>query len=404
LIVIIAQAGIGFPNGTAPTARVSCYAKGLNSAGAGVFILCLGPSEQDSVSAQNKDLSGTWNDIPFEYCSISTVRSGSRIGNKFITGRALIHGVRRILQLASVERIDAILLYSSSYADAAIFHWVSKRIDALYLADVCETPSIHFRAGFWGKIQKIIYDFFFFKLFNGFLVISRYLQNYVMALVPPSRPTLLTPVMVDIPAFSETTIVHCRRNITYCGLLNDVKDGVGTLLNVFSRISQDYLDCKLVLIGGYYSGDRVAEYRKRAELLGIGEKVVLTGPVNRDEIPGYLARSTVLVLARPNTQQTQAGFPTKLGEYLASGRPVVTTLAGEIGNYLDDGVSAFLVEPCDENALEAAIRYVMENPDIADQVGARGRDVAATYFDERVVGRQILEFITQIKRQRKMDK
>ena len=405
MIVIIAQAGIGFPNGTASTARVGCYAKGLKSVGTGVFILCLGPSEQDSISAQNQSSRGSWNGIPFEYSCNSTAKSGSRIYNRLINGRALVQGVRRIFDLASTQRIEAILLYSSSCVDAAIFRWVSKCVNALYLVDVCETPSIHFKSGFLGAIQKTLYDFFFFKFFDGFLVISSFLQNYVTALVPPSRPTLITPIMVDVSAFMiDSTLVDNQNRITYCGLLNDVKDGVGTLLDVFARISQDEKDFKLVLVGGYYNGDRVAEYRKRAEDLGLVDKVVLTGSVNREEIPSYLARATLLVLARPNTHQTQAGFPTKLGEYLASGRPVVTTLTGEIGNYLDNGISAFLVEPDDENALEATIRFVLKNPDIAEQVGAKGREVAATFFDERIVGSQIAAFITKTRLQRRKGK
>ena len=49
----------------------------------------------------------------------------------------------------------------------------------------------------------------------------------------------------------------------------------------------------------------------------------------------------MLVLARPDNIQAKGGFPTKLGEYLATGNPVVVTKVGEIPNYLIDGVNAF---------------------------------------------------------------
>ena len=59
-------------------------------------------------------------------------------------------------------------------------------------------------------------------------------------------------------------------------------------------------------------------------------------------MPKYLCNAKLLALARPDSIQAQGGFPTKLGEYLATGRPVVVTKVGEIPDYLEDGVNAFL--------------------------------------------------------------
>ena len=50
-------------------------------------------------------------------------------------------------------------------------------------------------------------------------------------------------------------------------------------------------------------------------------------------------------MARPDSRQARGGFPTKLGEYLATGKPVCVTKVGEITVYLEDNVSAFLAEP-----------------------------------------------------------
>ena len=63
-----------------------------------------------------------------------------------------------------------------------------------------------------------------------------------------------------------------------------------------------------------------------------------------NEVPQLLMDSEVLALDRPNSIQAQCGFPTKLGEYLLTGNPVVVTKVGDIPLFLEDGVSALLAE------------------------------------------------------------
>ena len=47
-----------------------------------------------------------------------------------------------------------------------------------------------------------------------------------------------------------------------------------------------------------------------------------TGRTSPEVMPQILTDASILALARPNNVQSQNGFPTKLGEYLATGNPV----------------------------------------------------------------------------------
>ena len=51
-------------------------------------------------------------------------------------------------------------------------------------------------------------------------------------------------------------------------------------------------------------------------------------------------------LPREDALFSRAGFATKLGEYLASGRPVIASATGDVELYLKDDVDAFLVHDC----------------------------------------------------------
>ena len=106
------------------------------------------------------------------------------------------------------------------------------------------------------------------------------------------------------------------------------------------------------------------------------DSVVFTDSVSPTTIPQYFVDAEMLVLARPNNIQAKYGFPTKLGEYLLSGRPVVLTDVGNITDYLKDGVSAFIAKPGDINCISDKMMEVSANPEKNDSVAIAGKEVA----------------------------
>ena len=104
-----------------------------------------------------------------------------------------------------------------------------------------------------------------------------------------------------------------------------------------------------------------------------------------------LIQSSILVLPRPSSKQGEGGFPTKLGEYLATSNPVITTTVGEIPLYLKDNVNAFLIEPDNLTALVDKICFIINNPDFAKEVAKNGCETAKENFDGIKRSFEILE-------------
>ena len=113
----------------------------------------------------------------------------------------------------------------------------------------------------------------------------------------------------------------------------------------------------------------------------------------RGDVPRYLKGAGLLALARPFSLRSQAGFSTKLGEYLATGNPIVVTVTGEIANYLQDRVNVYLSPPDDVGSFAKCLREALSSPDDARGVGQRGREVALTHFDFHSHGVRLHEFI-----------
>jgi len=157
-----------------------------------------------------------------------------------------------------------------------------------------------------------------------------------------------------------------------------------------------YPDINLVLIG---KGDTVEEeihIKGLVAELNIHKRVIFLGQLPRTAIPAYLCNAKVLALARPESIIADAGFPSKLTEYLATGKPVVVTKVGEIPVYLTDSVNAFLSNPNDIDDFTKKMAYVLGNYEIASEVGSRGKELTLTVFNYSFQSKRMISFINSL--------
>jgi glycosyltransferase involved in cell wall biosynthesis len=385
---------IGFPYGTAPTGRLTGYAKGLTELGKEVYIL-LPETSENGDTVVNCQIKGNIDGIHFEYTCGTTVRPKSFLKRRLLTIKGMARATVRLLQLMSRGKAEALVVYPD-YLIPTLWFWLVSRLARIpFLLEKSEHPF--FLAG--EKPKSKMYQFLYTRLalrrFDGVMVISNYLHNYLRDILRSDTQFIKIPIFVDFDSFDgcDDTISSTNRYITYCGLLNEAKDGVLTLMKAFEEIYRYFPDVILRLVGDSHRGTKIPEFRGYAEELGISDRVEFIGMVRRDKIPLYLKQSTILALARPSSLQAQAGFPSKVGEYLASGIPAVITRTGELSEYLKDGVSVFFSEPDNYLDFSEKLRYVLSHPDEAHLVGLEGKAVARENFDYRVSMHRFSEFI-----------
>jgi glycosyltransferase involved in cell wall biosynthesis len=123
------------------------------------------------------------------------------------------------------------------------------------------------------------------------------------------------------------------------------------------------------LIVGY--GPREEELRSRADELGLGDAVVVTG--RRDDAPDLIAAADVFALS-----SSSEALPLVLIEAMALGTPVVATAVGGVADVVADGRTGLLVPPGDAAALASAIRRVLGEPGLAERL----RSEAGSFVEE----------------------
>jgi glycosyltransferase involved in cell wall biosynthesis len=387
----------GFPNGYGATARVLAYAQGLQANGANVRVICLKAFERPEDGVLNTEPRGVYEGIPFEYACGTRMRGATFMQRRWLELKSAWGLLRAVFVQVRREKLDAVILYTTYSLFWTLLGWfVAWLVGAKTILDVCEFPFVYRKPTWSIKLQFWILTRTVFRLVNGLIVISRYLEDFVSRCYNSAR-LLRVPVLVDVERLNVNGDLQNQnrfKRILYSGTL--AHDGeVADLIRAFALLARDCPDTGLRIIGDSGAAVR-AQIENEIHARDLAGRVELFGAIKRADLPRVLASVDVLALLRSVGTFSQAGFPTKLGEYLATGKPVVVTSTGEISDHLQGGVSAFLVPPNDVPAFAAQLRYVIEHPEHAAQVGARGRQIARERFDYRVHGKRIIEFIETI--------
>ena len=222
----------------------------------------------------------------------------------------------------------------------------------------------------------------FCKKLDGLFVISTCLRDFFIENgIPADRIQIVHPI-VDTTRFDGLAKQDCEPYFAYCGNGNNKKDKVDELLRVFARVASHHKDIQFYVIGP--TKQVYEDEQDNVELvhqLGLDNRVVFTGQKPAEEIPQLLVNAVALFLTRPDTLQNRAGFSTKLGEYLASGNPVVAAGVGDIPLYLHDKENAFVFVPGDFDAVGEAMEYILMHPEESRQIGIAGKETAHRYFN-----------------------
>ncbi len=128
-------------------------------------------------------------------------------------------------------------------------------------------------------------------------------------------------------------------------------------------------------------GDGPRAHLARTAAASLGAHATFTGLVDQVDGPEHLAACDILVSPTvPNSDGSRFfGSPTKLFEYMAMGRAIVSSDLDQIGEILIDGESALLTKPGDVASLTAALDRLLDDAPLRARLGARARAEAVAH-------------------------
>jgi len=384
-----------YPYGGAATNRHLSLAKGMVELGHIVNILCISPSKNQDKKSSNIEVE--FNGIKIIYTRNTTSWPTNNLKKLQIMTKGILNSLKNLKNINKICKIDVVIILITNPIIIELFiKWLKKK-NIKILHERTEYPFVAIKNNFFSKkILLPIYLKYTINKFDGIYTISQELNNYFKSILKKPVKLCTIQMTVEPQRFNIKKSENCDNYIAYCGTMWGNKDGVQILIEAFSRISSDFPNIKLYLIGDTSNEGEFKKLKEKISLLKIEDKVVFTGIISSDNIPHLLVNAKMLVLARPDNIQAKGGFPTKLGEYLATGNPVVVTKVGEIPNYLIDGVNAFLAQPNSVDSFATKMKFVLNNIDLANNVGLKGKELTNTIFNYKVQSKKLIDFINSI--------
>lgn len=239
----------------------------------------------------------------------------------------------------------------------------------------------------------------FFRFINGtnapefrrLVTISQVLADYYQGIGVPEEKIMVQPDSVDTAMFrpvresDQSPYQADAINIVYTGHLYDYK-GIPTILES-AKLCPRYT---FHLVGGASKDIK----RNEASISKAGLKNVrLHGIKNYSDVPHYTRHADVLLLP-PSANHPSARWtsPVKLGEYLASGVPVVASSIPALTDWLDETECVFFT-PDNPQSLTHAITKALDKS-IAARLSLKGVKKAEEWtYSNRA--KRILEGISQ---------
>ena len=150
---------------------------------------------------------------------------------------------------------------------------------------------------------------------------------------------------------------------TVCQL--EPRKGLLFFLAMAKAVKENIPNCKFVIVG---KGDQRQELEARVATLGIAKDVIFTG--YRDDVPDLLSIFHVFVLT-----SLWEGLPRVLVQAAAAAKPLVAFNVDGVSEIVKDVYNGYLVRPKDLNRLVDRVLYLLRNPQIAEAMGTKGREL-----------------------------
>lgn len=350
--------------------QVIPYLQGLSKAGYTIFLLSC---EKKQVFLQNKAAIQQLMDssriiwIPLNYTKTPPV----------ISTLIDIFKLRKAARKIHLEN-NLDMVHTRPGVPALVGLWMKKTMGVKYLNDIREFyADSRVEGGMWNKktpIYKIIYDFFKRKEAEAVaksdgIVCLTYAAESIIREWREYRheiPLQVIPCSVDLRLFDPASIreedkelLKAELNISEGAFIISYLGSIGgwyltdEMMQFFKILSDKITNIKMLFI----SPHRHEEIKIAAVKYGIAADKIIIMKASRKQVPLLLSLSRYSVFFIKSCYSKQSSSPTKHGEIMAMGIPLITNSGvGDVETIVDKYRSGVIIENLNEEELAEAVQ------------------------------------------------
>lgn len=283
--------------------------------------------------------------------------SNARIGLNFLSFPAF--SLLRVPQLAR-RRYDAVFAYQLSP--------VMMSIAAVVVARLKHVPLTMYVLDLWpenlfsviplenGPARRLLtrHSHWYYRRADRLVALSSRMAER-LAEVTSHRRDDIRVLPQACEKLYETTIPDAELETRFAGTFRVVFTGnispaqsFGTMVEAARLlVERGFADVRWVIVGDGMSRAEAEESVRRA---GVAESFSFEGMVPMEDVPRYTHLADVLVGCLVTSELLEATVPAKVFSYIASGRPVVLAMDGEVKELIEDRIGCGFVGPTEDAA------------------------------------------------------
>lgn len=361
-----------FPYGVAFSSRAVAFCALLKTAGHDVHVITMRSKVENTHSGENY----SYNGCTYECATEKPEKSIE----SFIPNPQFIPCIKRYIETHSVD--VAITSSCPLYFKKLLKLFRERKIPLIL--EQCEWyDSSNYTLGKFDPryVRSSRYMNGLYCKADGIIAISRLLEKHYQE---RGVNTIRIPTILDV----ENSPYRIERNdnqkkvVVYTGSPGKSKEYLRPMIEVLatSKVLREKIEFHIygpsekVVLENIDGAHSLLDKAKGA--------VFIHGRVPQEQIQEILLNADYQIFLRPSRQSSNAGFPTKLGESMAVGTPIISNKTGDISLYVKDGINGFLLEDTsDVTVYEKMIEILRLTKEDEQDIRFNAREVAEKAFD-----------------------
>ena len=230
------------------------------------------------------------------------------------------------------------------------------------------------------------------RLSDRLIVFSSFIKSRYIEKNYPEGRILVQPNLTDFDFWksADNDVIY---TLGYSGTPYK-KDGIADLLTAISILRKRNLDINAIIVGDVVNEKSIIpSLISFCRNLGIEDAVKFTGLVSLEEVKNQLNKCMILALTRPNIIQTIAGFPTKLGEYFACGKIILSTKIGDAGSYFSDRNEIVFAVPGNPDSIADNLEWILNHKQEVKAIAENGYRRADDLLNYKKLVPSMMQFV-----------
>lgn len=217
-----------------------------------------------------------------------------------------------------------------------------------------------------------------FDYASAFIAVSGDMVEELKKLGAPADKIYYASCGIDTDKFPELDISGSDKNFLAVGRFVE-KKSPQSVVKAFKPVIEKFADARLTMVG---QGPLFEETKALVTKLGLTKSIILAGVLKTEDIKALMCKSRAFVQHSVTAANGDSeGTPVTVLEASSSGLPVVSTRHAGIKDAVIDGVTGYLNDEHDIEAMAQSMIELAESTELAITMGKAGRQHMIANYD-----------------------